>query len=112
VSKIRVEQLSDNQVSKLIAEADRRGMTDDQLLQSLGQRGMSAAEQQKLRSRINQLRQQGTAKGAQADSGTIVQQPGRQLTGDTTLFPDTLSNTVPDTSRASRIFGAKLFRNT
>ncbi|WP_353197821.1 SLBB domain-containing protein, partial [Parapedobacter defluvii] len=113
VSKIRVEQLSDDQVIKLIAEADRRGMTDDQLLQTLGQRGMSAAEQQKLRSRISTIRQQGTTKGSQKiDSGMSAGQAGRQLTGDTVTLSDTLNSSLPDTSRASRIFGAKLFRNS
>lgn len=114
VSKIRVEQLSDDQVIKLIAEADRRGMTDDQLLQTLGQRGMSAAEQQKLRSRMATIRQQGTTKGnSKIDSSTSTMQTGRQLTSnDTSFFSDTLQTNLPDTSRASRVFGAKLFRNT
>ncbi|MFC7526287.1 SLBB domain-containing protein [Parapedobacter sp. GCM10030251] len=114
VSKIQVEQLSDDQVIKLIAEADRRGMTDDQLLQTLGQRGMSAAEQQKLRSRMATIRQQGTTKGnSKIDSSTSRMQTGRQLTSsDTSFFSDTLQTNLPDTSRASRVFGARLFRNT
>src|SRR5690606_1259102 len=104
VSKIRVEQLSDDQVAKLMADADRRGMTDDQLLQSLGQRGMPAAEQQKLRTRINTLRQgqKGAANTGKSSSTTSTDPTGRQVTGDSTLFPDTLGDGVPDTSRASR----------
>src|SRR3546814_6386546 len=58
VSKIKVEQLSDEQVLRMITEADKRGLSDEQLIQSLGQRGMAAGEQQKLRSRLTTVRQQ------------------------------------------------------
>src|SRR5690606_28582524 len=58
VSKVRVEQLSDQQILRLITEAEKRGLNDEQLIQSLGQRGMAAGEQQKLRGRITQVRQQ------------------------------------------------------
>ncbi|GGC38978.1 capsule polysaccharide transporter [Parapedobacter defluvii] len=111
ISKVRVEQLSDDQVIKLIAEADRRGMTDDQLLQSLGQRGMSAAEQQKLRSRIMALRQKGgLASKPTTDSATSTDEQGRRV-NDSTALLDTASFNK-DAADTSRVFGAKLFRNT
>src|SRR5690606_6324378 len=110
VSKVRVEQLSDQQVLRLITEAEKRGLDDGQLILSLGQRGLPAAEQQKLRQRIAQVRQQRGNLARGTDSVTGPGETGRQVTQpiDSALWfePDRLQ---PDTGL--RIFGSELFRN-
>ena len=112
ISKVRVEQLSDDQVKRIITEAEKRNLTDDQLIQSLAQRGMPAAEQQKLRSRIALVRQQNTPAGKRASNLAIpVDQQGRRVMDTTTVFLDSLILTK-DTADTSRVFGSKLFRNT
>ncbi|WP_188504854.1 SLBB domain-containing protein [Parapedobacter pyrenivorans] len=112
VSKVRVEQLSDQQVKRIITEAEKRNLTDDQLIQSLGQRGMPAAEQQKLRSRIALVRQQNTPAGKRASTlAAPTDQQGRRVVDTTTAFLDSLV-LMKDTADTSRVFGAKLFRNT
>ncbi len=113
VSKVRVDQLSDEQLTKMIAEAEKRSLSDEQLVQSLGQRGLPAAEQQKLRSRISALRQKGTSAGKRAANLSVpADQQGRQVVDTTTAFLDSLMQVNVDSADTSRIFGAKLFRNT
>ncbi|WP_176146204.1 SLBB domain-containing protein [Parapedobacter luteus] len=112
ISKVRVDQLSDEQITKIMTDAEKRGLTDDQLLQALAQRGMPAAEQQKLRSRMAALRQKGSPVGKRAAAmPTPMDQQGRQVVDTTTAFVDSLM-IVEEEADTSRIFGAKLFRNT
>ncbi|MBK1438374.1 SLBB domain-containing protein [Parapedobacter sp. ISTM3] len=112
ISKVRVDQLSDEQITKIMTDAEKRGLTDDQLLQGLAQRGMPAAEQQKLRSRMAALRQKGSPVGKRAAAmPTPMDQQGRQVVDTTTAFVDSLM-IVEEEADTSRIFGAKLFRNT
>ena len=110
-SNVSVDQLSEAQVTRLIEEADKRGLSDEQLLQSLGQRGMSPAEQQKLKVRIDNKRM--TMQQAPRSNDIIERtgEQGRQVAGETDPLGgiDLLSDAASDTSR---VFGSKLFRNT
>lgn len=111
VSKIKVEQLSDEQVLRMITEAEKRGLSDDQLLQSLGQRGMAAGEQQKLRNRITTVRQQ----KLQGTRATDVVQPtdnsDRTVNEGEILYDTVETEAEQEEASAGRIFGAELFRN-
>src|SRR3546814_746326 len=112
VSKIKVEQLSDEQVLRMITEADKRGLSDEQLIQSLGQRGMAAGEQQQLRSRLTTVRQQRLGSTRTNDIVT----PGdadRSVTQEIDLvegMSDQAQQQPADTGL--RVFGSELFRNT
>lgn len=110
VSKVRVEQLSDQQVLRLITEAEKRGLSDDQLIQSLGQRGMAAGEQQKLRSRIAQVRQQRLG-GTRANDIVTPEQSDRRVTQPIDSIGWFDQDTVQPADTGLRIFGSELFRN-
>ena len=112
VSKMRVEQLTDEQVLRIITEADKRGMNDDQVIASLAQRGMPAGEQQKLRSRITAVRQQKLGNTRATDLAPPSEDSGRTVNDDAVLY-DTLENRIAqDRPDSSRIFGSNLFRNS
>src|SRR5690606_3388660 len=96
VSKIRVEQLSDAQIMRVISQGEKQGLSDDEIVERIGQRGLPAAERQKLRNRISDLRRRG-ADSSQAtgsltarhtDSVTAPGETGRQVTQpiDTALW--------------------------
>ena len=112
VSKIRVEQLSDDQVARLVTEAEKRGLSDDQLLQTLSQRGMPAAEQQKLRDRIATYRKNNNAFVGKRDTNlqTPVEEWGRSVI-DTTALSDSTWLIEQDSTDSIRVFGSQLFRN-
>src|SRR5690606_28285839 len=108
VSKVRVEQLSDQQVLRLITDAEKRGLNDEQLIQTLGQRGMAAGEQQKLRNRIAQVRQQRLG-GTRANDIVTPDDTGRRVTQpiDTIAWFEQAQTQAADTGL--RIFGSELF---
>lgn len=111
VSKIKVEQLTDEQVLRMITEAEKRGVSDAQLLQELGQRGMSASERQKLQSRIVTVRQQQSG-GTQA---TDVVQPtdnsDRTVNEGEVLYDTVETEVEQEEADEGQIFGSSLFRN-
>ncbi|MGV3763828.1 SLBB domain-containing protein [Parapedobacter sp.] len=111
VSKVKVEQLSDEQVLRIITEAEKRGLSDDQLIQSLGQRGMAAGEQQKLRNRLTTVRQQKLG-GTRANDIVAPDDSGRDVTQEIDLV-DGMTNQAQQqpTDTGLRIFGSELFRN-
>lgn len=112
VSKVRVEQLSDEQVMRLITEADKRGLNDDQLIQSLGQQGMSSGEQQKLRSRITTIRKQKLGSTRTTDLVPLSEASGRSIDESTILYDSLEQKAIQDTTSSPRIFGSNLFRNS
>ena len=112
VSKMRVDQLTDEQVLRMITEADKRGMNDDQVIASLAQRGMPAGEQQKLRSRMAAVRQQKLGNTRATDLAPPSEDSGRTVNEDVILY-DTLENRIAQSKPdSSRIFGSNLFRNS
>lgn len=111
VSKVRVEQLSDEQVLRIITEAEKRGLNDEQLIQSLGQRGMAAGEQQKLRNRITTVRQQKLGGTRATDIAPPADNSDRSVNESEILY-DTLETEVEQEEASDgRIFGSELFRN-
>ncbi len=110
VSKVRVEQLSDEQVVRLITEAEKRGLSDEQLIQSLGQRGMAAGEQQKLRNRLTTVRQQKLG-GTRANDIVTPDDTGRSVIGETDLLNGKNQAQKQPVDTGLTVFGSQLFRN-
>ncbi len=111
VSKVRVEQLTDEQVLRMITEAEKRGVSDDQLLQELGQRGMAAGEQQKLRNRITTVRQQKLGGARANDIATRPEDTGRTVTGGVDLLDGVEQPQPQPVDTGLVVFGSSLFRN-
>lgn len=110
-SAIRVDQLSNEQIVRLIREAERRGVTDDQLVESLGQRGMPLTEQQKLRSRMESVRRNMPASNRRTDLAIDTEDRSRDLPIDDAAV-DSLWTEMEDVAPDSiRVFGSTLFRN-
>ncbi len=110
VSKVRVEQLSDEQVLRMITEAEKRGLNDEQLIQSLGQRGMAAGEQQKLRNRITTVRQQKLG-GTRANDIVTPDDTGRSVTQEVDVVEGAAQEQTQQDDTGLTIFGSELFRN-
>lgn len=111
ISKLKVEQLSDNQVLRMITEAEKRGMNDDQLLQQLRQRGLPADEAQQLRSRIAQVRQQ-YLNGVRASDISRADDDTGRIVVDGIAPLDTVEREPVDIDDDGlQIFGSTLFRN-
>ncbi len=106
LSKVRVDQLSDAQISQYLERADAQGVTDQQIESQLTIRGMARSEVSKLMTRIRRLRQSGnrrqaTQEGANNQVGALDDAMYSQR--DSTL--DTL------TEEERKIFGFELFNN-
>jgi protein involved in polysaccharide export with SLBB domain len=105
VSTVNVDQLTDQQIMQLLQQAQKAGLTDDQVVQQAQAKGMSASEASKLQDRIKEIRS------------------NNHGFSDTTSFTNRTLNYVPDRSdtliqqnnskRIARlpVFGANLFRN-
>ncbi len=111
-SNIRVDQLSNEQVVRLINEAERRGLSDDQLLQSLGQRGMPVSEQQKLRSRMETVRKNMPSANRRTDLAIPAEETGRRARIDNTVIDSVWADVEEAAPDSIRVFGSTLFRNS
>ena len=115
LSNVRVNELSDDQIRAFIRQVESSGLGDAQLEQIAQARGMRPEEIQKLRQRVNKLKEQDKNK-----SGT--QNPNEsRTTGRELNYPqDTVTaQKDPETEAEkallelrSKIFGADLFRNS
>ncbi len=108
---MKVEELSDDQIVKIIAEADKRGLSDAQLMQSLGQQGLSGSEQQKLRSRMAAVRGNALAGQRATDLVTPTEETGRRVEDEVQLVESVEEEVEAGVRNASRIFGSGTFRN-
>ncbi len=115
LNNIRVDELSDDQIRAFMRQAESTGMGDAQLEQIAQARGMRPEEIQKLRKRVEKLKQQDKQKTGQADPSKPVQN-GRELN----YQQDSLTKQKDPETEAekallelrSKIFGADLFRNS
>src|SRR5690606_3180571 len=110
-SKIKVEQLSDAQVLRMITEADKRGVSDAQLIQDLGQRGMPAGERAKLRNRIATVRQQKLGGTRETDIVQPADNSDRSVDEGEVLYDTVEAEVEQEEASEGRIFGSSLFRN-
>lgn len=104
---VKVDQLSDAQILQMIKQAESIGYTEAQLEQMAAAKGMKTEEIQKLRLRVNKLRNQGTT--TQVENKII--NTGREYS-ETTLGGDVANEKKEkDEEVAPKIFGSELFRN-
>ncbi|WP_036678219.1 SLBB domain-containing protein [Daejeonella oryzae] len=116
LSSIRVDELSDDQVRQFMKQVESTGLGESQLEQVALARGMRPEEVQKLRARIEKLKQGGQTKSQTTVESPAVKQNGRELN----YTPDTTEVRVDAKTEAekalgelrAKIFGASLFKNT
>ncbi|NBC82504.1 MAG: hypothetical protein GVY19_03890 [Bacteroidetes bacterium] len=109
LSNVKVEELSDDQVQKLIKRAEESGMTQQQMESAALARGLPPAELQKLRSRIQDIRSAGKTK---MTSETRLRE-GLEISTRKELFGDLLAektDTISD-KEGKKIFGRELFQS-
>ena len=112
LDNVRIEELTDDQLRKFVLEADRMGLTDDQLETAALQKGMSPVELVKLKERIQSARK--------ALSSEQFQLQLQKKTGSNNRIKDSISaveqNPVKDfstlfTGLRSNNFGFEVFNN-
>ncbi|MEN0053961.1 MAG: SLBB domain-containing protein [Mucilaginibacter sp.] len=109
ISSVNIDDLSDQQITQLLQQAQTAGLSDVQLLQQAQTRGLSNAQVQKLQARIKDIR--GKQPGGNSKSmDTIImssRKPSYRVdTLDTTsVRKDLFENFKP------KIFGADIFKN-
>jgi protein involved in polysaccharide export with SLBB domain len=118
ISSINVDDLSDQQIMQLLQQAQRTGLTDDQIIQQAQSRGMSSTQVQKLQTRINNIRsnqpQSKFKKNSSSDTTSSFSR-GRKFNfkADTTGVDTSFyKNDMLFATLKPKIFGADLFRNS
>ncbi|MEJ7691780.1 SLBB domain-containing protein [Daejeonella sp.] len=115
LSNVRVDELSDDQVRSFIRQVQATGLGDAQLEQVAQARGMRAEEIQKLRKRVEALKEQDKNRAANQDPNA-PRKSARELNyGQDTIPKDVDPATEADKALLelrSKIFGADLFRNS
>jgi len=108
ISSVNVDNLTDQDIRKLLQQAQNAGLSDVELLQQAQTRGMSNTQVQKLQTRVREIRSKEMGNTNSADSGSL----GRRRLNykpdslDTTsIRKDLFENLKP------KIFGADLFKN-
>jgi protein involved in polysaccharide export with SLBB domain len=109
-SNINVDQLSDAQIKEFIKQVEAQGLSESQLEQVAQARGMSASEVQKLRARVNKIKQSGSASTNTGTGNKTSDAGSGQGTRELNFKSDTTQ--VDATGTVSRIFGAELFKNS
>ena len=113
LSTVRVEELTDEQIKRFIAEADRQSLKDDQIEKFALERGMSPVEVVKLKDRIRAVRKvlrdnrDSTAAGRTGAPATVVRPNGERDTGEAGLPPGGPFGELQD-----RNFGYSVFHNS
>ncbi|MEO6633043.1 MAG: SLBB domain-containing protein, partial [Mucilaginibacter sp.] len=113
LSSINVDDLSDQQVTQLILQAQKAGLSDDQLLQQAQSRGMSGIQVQKLQSRIRDVRNKNKANRKSSADTALNQNNNRRKISSKDSLTDTALN-KPDLfiDLRPKVFGSDLFRNS
>ncbi|MCO5947231.1 SLBB domain-containing protein [Mucilaginibacter flavidus] len=113
MSSINVDDLSDQQITQLIVQAQKAGLSDDQLLQQAQSRGMSGIQVQKLQNRIKDIRNKNKSSKKSPTDTTSNQINNRRKISSRDSLTDTALN-KPDLfiDLSPKIFGSDLFRNS
>lgn len=104
---IKVDELSDAQILQIVKKGEAIGYSEAQLEQLAAARGMKPDEIQKLRLRVNKMKDQGS--GIQADAKTVS--TGRELSETTEGGAIDNEKKVKDEEIGPKVFGSELFRN-
>ncbi len=104
-SNVKVDELSDAQVRQLMKKGESLGYDDVQLEKMVATQGMPQEEVQKLRFRIQTLRQQ---------AGGLLGDSQNQIQSDRNMVPiDSVELAVDSVvEKGPEIFGAQLFKNS
>ncbi|MGY3055266.1 protein involved in polysaccharide export with SLBB domain [Pedobacter sp. UYEF25] len=109
-TNVKVDDLSDAQVSQLINKAASIGYSDAQLVQMAAAQGMNADEVKKLQLRVDKVRKQGVAT-TDNQAGTNTGAADR-VQSDPINGANSIKTPIDSTKQAGpKIFGAELFRN-
>ncbi|MDB5121067.1 MAG: capsule biosynthesis protein [Sphingobacteriales bacterium] len=119
LSNIKVDELSDDQIRSFIQQVEATGLTEAQLEQVASAKGMKPSEIQKLRARVDKIKNQDNKANTSIKNSNNNSQSnsvGRELTDQS----DTLSTSRSDEDQAEKafldfkpkIFGASLFKNS
>lgn len=106
-SDVKVDELSDAEIREYIRRAESIGYNDIQLEQMAASQGMKPEEIQKLRLRVQKIRQNDAGSGApkeQANNGRSIEDSGQKPNGD-------LNSTTSAKTSNPKIFGSELFSN-
>lgn len=107
ISKVKVDQLTDDQIQRFIEEAEKRGLSDQDIRQQAVFRGLPNSEASKLIRRIREVRQklrngnQGSVKTVEADS---LSQAGLDSLNQQ-------QNKFALTEEEKKVFGMQFFAN-
>jgi len=118
LSSINIDDLSDQQIITLLQQAQKAGLTDDQLLQQAQNRGMSGIQIQKLQTRIKNIRNKNgnslNSNGNNNKRQSTDTTSGRRRTNYRDTTNNDTSSNKPDffADLKPKIFGADLFRNS
>ena len=111
LSSINVDDLSDQQITQFLEQAQNAGLSEADLIRQAQSRGMSSAQIQKLQTRIQSIRNKATGKNSTLETDSLNKNTGRQLN----YKPDSLDTTFIKKdffeSLKPKIFGADLFKN-
>ncbi|HXH99781.1 MAG TPA: SLBB domain-containing protein [Sphingobacteriaceae bacterium] len=117
IKKIRVDELSDDQIRLYLAQFKASGLSEEQMEEAALAQGMDPGEVRKLRARVDKLKNEGKSKST---SGNTASSKGsgrgtRELNYERDSIPsrkDTLSVAQLALSELrSKIFGADIFKN-
>lgn len=116
LSSIQVDELSDQQIIQLLQKANDAGLTDDQLIQTAESKGMPVTEGEKLRKRIESIRNKGNnnqykkkADSLMIDTGQVKRKLNYRADSDSLRKyknRDLFTHLVP------KVFGSDIFNNT
>lgn len=111
LSTIKVDDLSDAQIQELIRRAGEAGLSESELIQMARLRGVSEAELEKLKTRIEKLEVSGS--GGKPSATSSKREPRKQ--GDLNEITEGLFKLQEDpgnsSEKASPYFGADIFYN-
>jgi len=119
-SNIKADNLTDAQVKTMIQRAEALGYSDAQLIQMAQAQGMKSAEIEKLRIRVENVRNQGAASSGSMESvKSVTTQNGRIYPADSlknskgSLSDDNESTSTKKVTNYinPKIFGSELFAN-
>jgi len=108
ISSINIDDLSDQQITQLMQQAQSAGLSDADILTQAKSRGMSDGEAAKLQARIAQIRSKNKGSSAQATNSDFSR---RKLNYKADSTADTASMSNEFRKLSPPIFGADLFRN-
>ncbi|RYY08299.1 MAG: capsule biosynthesis protein [Sphingobacteriaceae bacterium] len=108
LSSINVDNLTDQQIRKLIQDAQNAGLSDAAILQQARSRGMSQAQIQKFQDRVAEIRR---SSGSVNYADTSVNNGKRRLNYQDNSTDSVGNNNDIFAGLKPKIFGADLFRN-